>query len=364
MSLGLDYEFVGRINFFNQACYLFFSVVGGLLSTKLGPRPLIASAALLCGLSTFMLSMVLNKWILLVIISFQGAFTAISWIPMVELVSQTIHEKNRGLALGIISSGTSYGVILSGLLIPKILLAHHWAVVWQVFGIISLILGILSTYIIYSFQFVDLKSTDKKESQFTLAAAEGRLAEGSQLGHFSLLIALLLVSGFYLIPFQLYLTPFIESDFGGSSYIAGYCWTILGGVGLVSGFLGGLAADKFSTKKAMIVGYIFSAIAIVLFVTADKVWVIFLACVVFALIYNAIFGFHPTYVSKLLPPQKTAKLFGVMNLALGFGSMAGSYVAGYIKNQSGTFVDAYWLMLVMAIIAIVICLNLKSDRVS
>lgn len=151
-ALNMNYEFVGRINFLNQGFYLLFSVVGGFLSARLGSRILVSSATLICGASILALSMVTNKWMLLGIVSLQGIFTAVSWIPMVELVSRTIAEKNRGMALGIISSGTSYGVILSGLMTPRILTAYDWTMVWRIFGIVSLVLGIIGVYVVYSFK--------------------------------------------------------------------------------------------------------------------------------------------------------------------------------------------------------------------
>lgn len=87
-----------------------------------------------------------------------------------------------------------------------------------------------------------------------------------------------------------------------------------------------------------------------------------MACAIFGLTYNGIFGLHPTYVSKILPPDKTARLFGLLNLSLGLGSMIGNYAGGAIKKATGSFTLAYQLMLVMAVLAVVICLMIKSDR--
>lgn len=136
----------------------------------------------------------------------------------------------------------------------------------------------------------------------------------------------------------------------------------MGAIGLVSGFGGGYLADKLSAKKAMTIAYSLSLLALIVLVSFNGISFIYLSCVIFALIYNAIFGFHPTYVSRILSAEQTAKLFGILNLALGFGSMIGSYATGYIKEHSGGFYISYSLMCGLAALAVLICLSLKDDR--
>lgn len=120
-ELGIDYEFVGRINAFHQGAYLLFSLLGGLLCSVVSVRHLIGGSVILCGVSVTMLAFVNNPWILLCIVTLQGIFAATSWMPMVAFVAENIQEKNRGKSLGIISSGTSFGLILNGMLIPWLL---------------------------------------------------------------------------------------------------------------------------------------------------------------------------------------------------------------------------------------------------
>ena len=97
-ELGIDYEFVGRINAFHQGAYLLFSLLGGLLCSVVSVRRLIGGSVVLCGLSVTLLAFVNNPWVLLCIVTLQGIFAATSWIPMVAFVAENIQEKNRGLS--------------------------------------------------------------------------------------------------------------------------------------------------------------------------------------------------------------------------------------------------------------------------
>lgn len=356
-ALHLDYEFVGRINFLNQGCYLLFSVVGGLLSARLGPRILISTAALASGMSVLALAWVTDKWALLALVSLQGVFGAVVWVPMVELVSRGIPERKRGLALGAISSGTSYGVILNGLMVPRIMAAYDWTMVWRVFGVLSLVLGAVGAYIMYTFP------EPARPAPGMPVAAPRRMGVGGALSsETGLLIILLALTGLYLVPFQFYLTPLVETDLGGSQAVSGRCWTILGFVGLVSGLGGGWLADRLSAKKAMLIAYALSVVSLLVLVALKGTFFIYLSCFLFGLVYNAIFGFHPTYVSRVRPPEQTARLFGVLNLAAGFGSMIGGYLIGYLGKHGGGFLPAYWTMGGLAVAAVLICWRLKDDR--
>jgi len=45
--------------------------------------------------------------------------------------------------MGIVSGGTSWGIILNGLLVPIILHHDRWQTVWLVFGLASFVIGLL-----------------------------------------------------------------------------------------------------------------------------------------------------------------------------------------------------------------------------
>ncbi|MBC3899774.1 MFS transporter [Acetobacterium malicum] len=364
-SLNIDYEFIGLINACHQGAYLLFSLLGGILCGYLSVRFLISSSVILCGLSVFVLAFVNNPWLLLVIVTLQGIFAATSWIPMVEFVAKNIQEDNRGKSLGIISSGTSFGLILNGFLIPYILTNETWQTVWFVFGIISLILGALGVYWIYKLKSIpdlQIESANQKNEYNTEILDLGNDKSGNYLKHYVLLVALLILSGLYLIPFQSYIVPLMQEDLGLNEQISGIAWSIFGFIGIFSGFVAGVLADKYTAKRAMIITYSISILSIATVVFVHNAAAALFACAIFGLTYNGIFGLHPTYVTRVLPPEKTAKLFGLMNLSLGVGSMIGNYAGGYIKKMTGNFALAYQLMLMMSILTVLICIFIKADR--
>ncbi|MGL4607141.1 MAG: MFS transporter [Eubacteriaceae bacterium] len=366
MSLNLDYEFIGRINAVHQGAYLLFSLLGGVLCSYVSVRFLITGSVLLCGISVLLLGFVNNPWVILVVVGLQGIFAALSWIPMVEFVSENIGEQNRGKSLGIIASGTSFGLIINGFLIPKILMNESWQSVWIIFGIISIVLGLIGTCWIYYLKrdnsgIILVGNKESLEIERSVVSTKVENLVGKKKSYFFLII-LLIVSGLYLIPFQSYIVPLMKEDFGLSKEISGLAWSIFGFVGIFSGFIAGVLADRFSAKKAMVMTYGISVISIGAIVFFQNSVGVLFACFVFGLAYNGIFGLHPTYVSRVLPPEKTAKFFGLLNLSLGLGSMIGNYLGGYFQKITGNFGLTYQLMLVLGLVAVVLCLGIRDDR--
>jgi len=364
-DLHLNYEFVGRINAFQMGLFLLFSFFGGFMSAVVGARLLICSSVMLSALSLVSLYFVHDKWILFTIVGILGIFAATAWVPMVELVARSIAEENRGKSLGIIASGTSYGVILNGMLIPYILITYHWQTVWLVFGIISFIIGSFGVYVVYSVKNTALlPKSDPDEMKIENNSVD--ITTNSPMTknylQYTLLILLVIVTGLYLMPFQTYIVPFIQEDLRLNHEIAGISWSLFGILGVVSGFFAGILADKFSAKKAMIIMYGISVIAILVLLIFHNSACVLLSCGIFGLSFYGLFGLHPTYVSRMLPPEKTAKLFGLLNVAIGFGAMIGNYASGYIKNASGSFINAYMLMAVLSLLCLSICFGIKDDR--
>jgi MFS family permease len=77
------------------------------------------------------------------------------------------------------------------------------------------------------------------------------------------------------------------------------------------------------------------------------------AGVLFAIAFYPIFGLVPAYVAKTAKAATATIIFGVANVTLGIGGMTGNYLAGVLKNLTGTFM---WIYVAVAVSAVVLAI--------
>ncbi len=73
---------------------------------------------------------------------------------------------------------------------------------------------------------------------------------------------------------------------------------LFGFIGIFSGLMAGMLADRTSAKTAMIITYGISVLSIASVVFLDGAAAALLACAIFGLTYNGIFGLHPDLCFK------------------------------------------------------------------
>lgn len=112
----------------------FLGPVTGQLSDRIGPRPVVAGAALLMG-SGLLLSARVN-WFPLLYLSFGvciGAAVACSYVPSVAAVGEWF-KVERDMALGIAITGTGLGTLIGAPVAAQLIDRFGWRETFAVFG--------------------------------------------------------------------------------------------------------------------------------------------------------------------------------------------------------------------------------------
>src|SRR4030042_4849090 len=120
-SLSVNYMEMGRLSGAIMLGYLLFSLIGGMLATRFGPKRIVI-ASLLCGaLSMFFISRLSGFFPLLFFNFTMGAGAAGSHLSIPTLPMAWFEERRLGRALGLVTGGTGLGIIVTGLLLPTLL---------------------------------------------------------------------------------------------------------------------------------------------------------------------------------------------------------------------------------------------------
>ncbi|HWT98432.1 MAG TPA: MFS transporter, partial [Terriglobales bacterium] len=139
-SLGFGYGTVGLATGIAQAGFLVASLLSGVLAPVIGTSRLIFGSVILSGIGLLLMSRLSGAGEMTVVLTLMGAAAASVWVPMVGVCQQVIPARHHGKALGLMSSGTSYGVFVNGLIVPPLLTSFGWPSVWLTTGVLTSLL--------------------------------------------------------------------------------------------------------------------------------------------------------------------------------------------------------------------------------
>lgn len=152
------------------------------------------------------------------------------WVPMVEVSREIIPRKHQGEAMGLMSSGTSYGVFVNSLLLTTMLPAYGWRCLWMVTCALVALLA--------SVGFLRLRRA-KTRNTYDPAASVEKLSMRKRLGSLpkAMTVAILFMmflNGLSCIPFQTYLSAFLLNETGYPNTAVARIWRTIAVVGKTS----------------------------------------------------------------------------------------------------------------------------------
>ncbi|WP_052341105.1 MFS transporter [Salinarimonas rosea] len=349
-DLGFDMTVVGMITAAGQLGFLAFAILGAWLAPRIGGGQVVIGSVALCAACLVLLPMTDSILVVAVLLTILGGTAASVYVPMVEIVSRAIGYRHRGKVLGLVSSGTSYGVFVNSLLVPIFVVSGDWRGVWFTVGAGTFVVTLVATV-----TFWKLGLFRHTREPVPASGGGGFFAGmGAVMVPWVLIIwAITFLNGFSTLPFQNYLSPYLREELGFSVAFAAWVWGVIGFIGMFAGFVVGWMSDKTGVRLALLFTYVCVFAASAILVVAPTETLAIGAGVLFAVAFYPIFGLVPAYVAKTARGAQATVIFGVANVTLGVGGMVGNYVFGVVANVTGTFV---WIYVAIAATAVVLAI--------
>lgn len=363
-ELGFSYTAAGFITASAQIGFLVFAFAGGLVAPLMGGGRVVLGSVLLCGICLTALPAFSNIWMIGALLTVLGGCAASVYVPMVDLVSRLVRFEHRGKVLGLVSSGTSYGVFINGLIVPVFILQGDWRSIWLSVGAGTLVLTVVAALTFHRLGLL-AKPRAEQPPESAKEQTSGRAARTSRLplDRASLVIwTITFFNGFTLLPFQNYLAPYLRDELGFSVTVASQVWALIGFIGMGAGFAIGALADRIGIRASLALTYACVLLSAALLVAVPEHYAFLVAGTAFALAFYPIFGLVPAYVAKTAEGAKATVIFGVANVTLGLGGMAGNFIGGWSKTATGTFIWVYVAIAAIAVLLAVLSFLLPSER--
>ncbi|WP_460136995.1 MFS transporter [Pseudomonas sp. S1_E04] len=357
-DIGFDYTTVGLITGGAQIGFLLFSSVTSVISRYVEGWKISLVSTVITSLALLGLSVSDSIGVSGALLILLGGCSASVYIPLAEIVTKGFSPGNRSRVMGLISSGTSYGVFINGLLVSFLTVHGGWRSIWLTAGVISVALCGAAWFLLRNLAAGEQGGAVDERS---VAVDHHRSWLSRSL---YMIWAIAFLNGMALLPFQTYLAPYLRDELGVSVQDAGFIWTTIGAVGMASGFLVGWIADKVGVRASLAMCFLSAGLAATLVFSVNSVPLFYLAAFLFALAFYPIFGLVPSYIGQLVPVSRLTQAFGIANVLIGLGGVCGNFLGGLSKDLTGSFSSVYWVVALLLFLQCVMVFTLGKQPVS
>jgi predicted MFS family arabinose efflux permease len=135
-EFGLSTEVLGFIASGLYAGYLIALSLVGLFAARAGPRPLVMAGLLSAGAGMALVAVAPNATVLAAGVILAGTSAGWSWAPYNDAVDRMVPRRVRDRVLSIISTGTTFGIMATGLV--ALAAGTVWRDAWLAFAVAAL----------------------------------------------------------------------------------------------------------------------------------------------------------------------------------------------------------------------------------
>jgi MFS family permease len=351
-SLGFNYSEMGLLSGAIMLGYLLFSLIGGMLTTRFGPKRIVI-ASLLCGALSMLFVSRLSGFVPLLFFTFaMGAGAAGTNIAMATLSMVWFEERRRGRAVGIVTGGTGLGIIVTGLLLPYVLLNSGegaWRQCWLLLASIAFLVAAMGWILLKgkTNRVTILPSTpDGDTASIPSSPKRGELT-------LKAIFIIYFVFGFAFNIYATYFVAYMVDEIRLSEKTAGDVWAIFGWMCMGSGLLWGFLSDRLGRREALIWNNGIIAFAVLVPLLLHQPF--FLG--VSALLFGGTFLGTVAIIAAAIGDQvgeKRASVYGLVTMIHGIGQLLGTTSGGYLRDLTGSF----QLTLISSFMGFLLCLLL------
>jgi nitrate/nitrite transporter NarK len=324
--------------------YLAFSLLSGLLAGRLGPRVVIPASLVVVAAGMLIAGTAAGYAACLLGLALAGAGSGGSNVLTMGLASVWFARRSRGLATGIVVSGSSVGILLAGRFVPWVLErsgASGWRLPWQVFAAVTLAVALLGWLLLRDDPAVmGLEPVGGRDSG---EPAAGRMQWGlvyrsPAVWH---LAAVYVLFGFSYVIYTTFFARHLTGEAGWTTRQAGSLWSAVGALSLASGFLWGSVSDRLGRRHGLALVFALQALCFAAFAFWRTPAGVYVSAGLFALTAWSIPAVMAAATADTVGARLAPAAFGFITVFFGVGQVAGPFAAGRIAQAGGSYAAAF-----------------------
>lgn len=328
-----SYGRAGFLGTVNLGAYLAGLLVVSALAGRVSPVRLF-----LVGLSGSVAGMAIlaiapGFGVLVIGMALTGVSAAGVWVPSIGVVSGTVSQHRRGLALGVVTAGVGASIVVSGVLVAlarQLFGPDVWRQVWAAEAALGFaILGL----ILFFFH------SPTRDPAGTPAVTARAIFQVPRWGAITAAYAAFAMG--YMLYIS-YLVAALEADAGFTSGHASTAYSIFGFTMIFGGLLVGGLSDRAGRRPTLVVGNAIMAGCALLILVGSEPWV-GLSAVSFGILVSGLGSVFAAYVSDHLSPEAAVAAFGAITVPFGILQGAAPPIGGLLADSTGSFTATFVL---------------------
>lgn len=350
-GLGLSHSEMGIVVTAAFLGYLSFSLGSGIAASSWGPRKVIAISLLVEGVSLLATAWGNGFWWPLLWLALAGVGMAGANVPVMGMVSAWVPPQRRGLASGLLVSGSGFGLLINGYMIPRWLNqagGEGWRSAWLGLGVMVVIIGVWSGLMLRDRpgNTNNTNSAEGKDKKESIWVQIYRIWQSKPV--LRRLGLIYFAFGFSYVIFTTFFGAYLTETRGWSTVAAGRLWSWVGIFSLGSGFLWGWVSDRLGRRWGLFLVYVLHGTCLVSFAVLPWDAGIAIAALIYGLSIFSIPAIMNAACGDEVGPKLAPSAFGAVTVAFGLGQMAAPAVAGVMLDWGWGMVENLWLSAAVA----------------
>ena len=332
------------------------AIGAGWLADRYGARKILIVCGILMGAGYLVSSQITQLWHLVLSYAFLEAFGMSGAFGICTATVSRWFTRNRGLALGIVASGSGLGtaIVIPG--VERLVERLQWDGAFIVCGIAAMVLMILAS----SFLKPPPRPAASSGEAGTPSGATVRETLRDSRFYLTMLCFLTFFFGTQIV--MVHMVNY-ATDRGIDSFIAATVMSVIGFISIAGRLSTGIIADKIGVFMSMIITSVFMVISFILLLFSDSVWMFYLSAVMFSIPYGGEVTQIPLLIGRYFGTRSMSTLMGITLFIIGLGGALGPWVAGKLHDVTGSYQWAFITGAITATVSIFIVLLLKQrDR--
>ncbi len=342
-------------------------ILGGRLSDKYGPRPLVTTTGLTAGIGFLLMSQVSSLWQVYIIwgILMGVAFSCCS-VPVISTIPRWFQRK-RGIAVGITVTGFGLGGMISPPLAQWLISSYGWQQAYIILGLITFIIIIpLAQFMKHSPQRIGLKPYGEngtiEDKQSPASVAEGlSFTQAIKTGHFWIFGSILFCFLFSEQVIVVHIAPHTV-DIGISAIIAASILSIVAGTSVIGRVSMGFISDRIGLRRALVACVVVLTLALIWLLFAQEIWMFYVFAVVFGVADGSIVPLQNLIAAELFGLSSLGIILATLMFCGTTGGAVGALLAGSIFDVTGSYSLAFLICVIMGALAIILSLILLRAK--